>query len=73
MKIGSQTVSNHEDEDNDNVKKKNGFMSKPAAARASRFLVHFFLPPLHDYDVKPSNATFYTGREHTTTNSRFFI
>ena len=40
-------MSNHEDDDNDNdngnVKKKTiGFMSKPTAARVSRFLVHFF-------------------------------
>ena len=48
-------------------------MSKPAAPRALRFLVHFFELPLHEYDVKPSNATFYTGREHTTTNFPFFI
>ena len=28
-------------------------------------------PPLLDYDVKPPNATFYGGREHTTTNIPF--
>ena len=27
--------------------------------------------PLHDYDVKPPNATFYGGREHTKKN--FFL
>ena len=36
--------------------------------RASRFLVHFLWRPLHDYNVKPSNATFYRGRGHTTKN-----
>ena len=28
-------------------------------------------PPLLEYDVKPPNATFYGGREHTTTNIPF--
>ena len=27
-----------------------------------------FWRPLHDYDVKPPNLTFYGGRGHTTTN-----
>ena len=31
----------------------------------------FLWRPLHDYDVKPPNATFYEGREHTTTNFPF--
>ena len=38
-----------------------------SSACASRFLVHFFRP-LHDYDMKPPNLTFYGGRGHTTTN-----
>ena len=28
----------------------------------------FLCRSLHYYDVKPTNATFYGGREHTTTN-----
>ena len=28
----------------------------------------FLWRPLHDYDVKPPNLTFYGGRGHTTTN-----
>ena len=41
-KIASPTVRNHVDEHNDNVEETIGFTSKPAVARASRFLVHFF-------------------------------
>ena len=43
-----------------------------SSARASRFLVHFFdvpYKPLHVRDVKSPGATFYGGREHTTTIS----
>ena len=31
----------------------------------------FLWRPLPYYDVKPANATFYGGREHTTTNFPF--
>ena len=41
-------------------------------ARAPRFFVHFFLPSLHDYDVKLPNFTFFGGREHKTTTFYFF-
>ena len=44
-----------------------------SSARASRFSSTFLWRPLHDYDVKPSYATFYGGREHTTTNFLFFF
>ena len=33
----------------------------------------FLWRPLHDYDVKPPNATFYGGRGHTKTNFPFSI
>ena len=46
-----------------------GLTKKSAALYAHHaFKVHFFGVQLHDYDVKPLNATFYTGREQTTTN-----
>ena len=41
-------------------------------ARTSRFFAHFFLPSLHDYDVKMPDFTFYGGREHKTTIFFFF-
>ena len=65
----------YDDDHNDDLKKPIGLMIKTTgSARASRFLVltHFLdftvWLPLHDYDVKPPNFTFYVGREHTTTN-----
>ena len=42
-----------------------------SSARASRFLVHFF--DVHCTTVKPPNASFYGGSEHTTTNFPFFL
>ena len=53
-------------------KKNNWFYEQNnCSARASRLLVHFF--DVHDYDVKPPNATFCGGRGHTMTNSPFSI
>ena len=43
------------------------------SARESRCLVEFLWRPLHNYDVKPPNATFYGGRGHTKTNFPFSI
>ena len=46
-----------------------GLTKKSAALYAHHsFKVHFFDVQLRDYDVKPLNATFYTGREQTTKN-----
>ena len=42
-----------------------------SSARASRFLVHFF--DVHCTTVKPPNASFYRGIEHTTKNFPFFL
>ena len=41
------------------------------SACASRFFSTFRSRPLHHYDLKPPNATFYGGREHTTKNVPF--
>ena len=41
-----------------------GFMSNNSSPR-SRFFSTFLWRPLHDYDVKPPNATFYGGHKHT--------
>ena len=44
-------------------------MSKTTALHVHH--VHFF--GVHDYDVKPPNATFYRGRGHKMTNSLFLF
>ena len=49
-----------------------GFMSKTTALWITLFGT-FLWRPLHDYDVKPPNATFYGGRGHTKTNFPFSI
>ena len=69
------SLSNHNDGENENVKKQLVFMNKPTAPLLhhafSRFLVRFFEVYCTTNDVKPPNATIYEGREHTTTNFPF--
>ena len=50
-----------------------GFMSKTTALHVHQDVSTFLWRPMHDYDVKPPNATFYGGRGHTTTNFPFSI
>ena len=50
-----------------------GLMSKTKALHVHQDFSTFLWRPLHDYDVKPPNATFYGGRGHTTTNFPFSI
>ena len=55
-----------------NCPKSNWFYEQNnGSARASRFFSKFRSRPLHHYDLKPPNATFYGGREHTTKNFPF--
>ena len=42
-------------------------MIKTTALHVHHAFSYISLTPLHDYDVKPPNLTFY-GRGHTTTN-----
>ena len=63
----SGTLRNYYDDDNNNVKKQLVLWPK------QQLFSTFLLRPLHDYDVKPSNATFCRGRGHTTTNFPFSI
>ena len=43
-------------------------MIKTTALHVHHAFCTFLLRPLHDYDAKPPNLTFYGVREHTTTN-----
>ena len=45
-------------------------MIKTTALHVHHTFSTFLWRPLHDYDVKPPNLTFYGGRGHTTTNFR---
>ena len=48
-------------------------MSKQLLCKCITLFSTFLWRPLHDYDVKPPNATFYGGRGHTKTNFPFSI
>ena len=50
-----------------------GFMSKTTTLHVHQDFSTFLWRPMHDYDVKPPNATLYGGRGHTTTNFPFSI
>ena len=55
----TESLSNQNDDENENVKKQSVFMNKPTAlpGRAPHFLVHFFDVHCTTNDVKPPNAT----------------
>ena len=68
--IGS--LRNHEEDDSHNVKKKNNnWVNEKKQQLCTRITLLKYISlasRLHDYDVKPPNATFYIGREQRTTN-----
>ena len=69
------TLSNYDDDDDDdnnNVKKQLVLWPQQLCTCITLFST-FLWSPLHDYDVKPANATFYGGRGHTTTDVPFSI
>ena len=47
------------------------FLSKTTFCTCITLFSTFLWRPLHDYDVKPPNATFYGGRGYSTTNYPF--
>ena len=68
---GSEDEDEDEDDSQPQCKKTKtvGLTKKSAALYAHHaFKVYFFGIQLRDYDMKPLNATFYTGREQTTKN-----
>ena len=64
VSLGS--LSNYHN-NNDNVKKQFVLRAKQLLCTCITLLSTFLWRPLHDYDVKPPNATFCEGRGHTTT------
>ena len=71
LPLGS--LSNDDGDVNENGKKAIGLdWQNNNFARASHFVVHFFLSSLHDYDVKMPNFTFCGDREHKKTTLFFF-
>ena len=53
---------------NDYVKKAIGLLRKTTNLHCITLFLYISLPPLHDYDVKMPNCTFYGGRKQATTN-----
>ena len=63
------SLSNHDDNHNDDFKKNNRFNDQNnSSARAITLFSTFLWCPLHDYDGKSPNLTLYGGRGHTKTN-----
>ena len=60
-------------EKKNNLKRSIGFMSKTTALHVHHAFLTFLWCSLHDYKVKPSNATFCGGRGHTTTDFHFSL
>lgn len=66
------SVTNHNDQDNNSVKIliiNYLLCEQNSSACATRLLVHFLDIHLHDYDVKPPNATFCGGHDHTNNST----
>ena len=61
-----ESLSNYDDQEN--VKKQLVLWAKQLLCTCITLFSTFLWRSLHDYDVKPPNATFYGGRGHATTN-----
>ena len=61
-------LNNHDNDNNDNVQKQLVLQAKQQLCKCIMLFSTFLWRPLHDYDMKPLNATFYGGHEYTTTN-----
>ena len=72
-RLSPRTLSNYDDEDNDNVKKQLVLWPKKQPCTCITLFSTFLWRPVHDYYVKPPNATFYGGRGHTATDVPFSI
>ena len=70
-KIG--TLSNYYDDDDDKVKTQLALWPKQQLCTCITLFGTSLWRPLHDFNVKPTNATFYRGRGHTTKSFLFSI
>ena len=64
MKLG--TLRCHDGDDNENVKKAIGWISKTTTLHVHLAFLYISLPSLCDYDGKMPNVTFYGGRKQAT-------
>ena len=66
-----RSFSNYDGDGNEDVKKVIGLLSKTTALHVHHAFLYISLPPLHDYNVKMPNFTFYGERKQATTNFSF--
>ena len=64
MTIG--TLRSNDADDNENVKKTIGLISKTTTSHVHHTFLYISFPFLHDYDVKMPNFAFYGGRKQGT-------
>ena len=67
------TLRSNDADDNKNVKKTIGLISKTTTSHVHHTLLYISFPFLHDYDVKMPNFTFYGGRKQATTQMLFLF
>ena len=68
------SLSKHNDDDNNNVKRQLILWAKQQLCKCITLCSTFlWRSRRHDYHVKPPNATFYGGHQHTTTNFPIFL
>ena len=65
------TLRSKDADDNENVKKTIGLISKTTTSHVHHTFLYISFPFLHDYDVKMPNFAFYGGRKQATTKFYF--
>ena len=65
------TLRSNDADDNKNVKKTIGLISKTTTSHVHHNFLYISFPFLHDYDVKMPNFAFYGGRKQATTKFYF--
>ena len=65
------TLRSNDADDNENVKKTIGLISKTTTSQVYHAFLYISFPFLHDYDVKMPNFAFYGGRKQATTKFYF--
>ena len=65
------TLRSNDADDNENVKKTIGLISKTTTSHVHHTFLNISFPFLHDYDVKMPNFAFYGGRKQAKTKFYF--
>ena len=65
------TLRSNDPDDNENVKKTIGLISKTTTSHVHHTFLYISFPFLHDYDVKMPNFALYGGRKQATAKFYF--